>query len=195
MLLIQVSSLLAAELVSPGPAGLFTAVRAVAAVADLSIAAGLTVLLMRSRERALKRSRSILHKLLVLTINNGIWTALFAVFAFVAILAFKNTLIYAALYFPLCPLYCNTVLANLNARDFLKARSAVTECGTMDTSYNLGSVLVHPRSTVGTHSADPVLTVQVEVNKTVHRGDDELVLRGRASKFDLEDPEIINIAT
>jgi len=31
-------------------------------------------------------------------------------------LAFSSTLIYGGIYFPLCPVYCNTVLANLNAR-------------------------------------------------------------------------------
>ena len=31
-------------------------------------------------------------------------------------LAFPNTLVYAGFSFPLCPLYCNTVLVNLNAR-------------------------------------------------------------------------------
>lgn len=31
-------------------------------------------------------------------------------------LVFPKTQIYVGLYFPLCPLYCNTVLVNLNAR-------------------------------------------------------------------------------
>lgn len=35
-------------------------------------------------------------------------------------LVFPNTLIYLCVYFPLCPLYCNTVLANLNARQLIE---------------------------------------------------------------------------
>ncbi|KAI9458467.1 hypothetical protein HD554DRAFT_2177360 [Boletus coccyginus] len=119
----------AAELVSPVAASIYTAIQAAEAGADLTIAAVLTVLLIKSRERALDGTRSVLQKLVVLTINTGIWTAFFAVFTFVAILAFKNTLVYAAAYLPLCPLYCNTVLTNLNARNFLKARSASAEHG------------------------------------------------------------------
>lgn len=35
-------------------------------------------------------------------------------------LVFPNTLIYTGLSFPLCPLYCNTVLVNLNARHVIE---------------------------------------------------------------------------
>lgn len=31
-------------------------------------------------------------------------------------LSFSGTRVYEGFYFPLCPLYCNTVLVNLNAR-------------------------------------------------------------------------------
>ena len=66
--------------------------------------------------------------------------------------AFKRTLIYAAVYFPLCAIYCNTVLANLNARDFLMECSAVTEGGTIDGVY-LGPIFAtSPQTTVATQS-------------------------------------------
>jgi hypothetical protein len=150
----------AAGITAPAPAALYLAIQVVAAGADLTIAGGLVVLLIQNRERALKSSRSVLQKLLVITINTGIWTALFAVFNFVFYLSFKGTLICASLYFPLCPLYCNTVLANLNARHFLEVRSTVTECETIDNSYNIGPTFVGPRSTVGTQSASTDDTVR-----------------------------------
>ncbi|KAN0086247.1 hypothetical protein V8E55_007381 [Tylopilus felleus] len=131
LVFIAFGTILPAELVSRTPATLFvgivSAIQAVSAAADLAIAAGLIILLIKRKEHALKSTRSLLQRLLVLTINTGIWTALFAVFCFVAMIASEGTLIYAAIYFPLCPLYCNTVLANLNARDFLRERSVVTE--------------------------------------------------------------------
>ncbi|KAN0086245.1 hypothetical protein V8E55_007379 [Tylopilus felleus] len=176
----------AAELISPAPAALFVAIQAVSAAADLTIAACLTILLIQRNGRALKSTRSLLQKLLVLTINTGIWTALFAVFCFVAMVAFKRTLIYAAVYFPLCALYCNTVLANLNARDFLMECSAVTEGGTIDGVY-LGPIFAtSPQTTVATQSMDRRLTVQVEVNKSVKYDDEESVLRTRESKTELK---------
>ncbi|KIJ63831.1 hypothetical protein HYDPIDRAFT_29179 [Hydnomerulius pinastri MD-312] len=75
----------AAELVSIGPASVFTAVQAAAAGADITIASGLVYLLYKSRENALKGSRTILQKLVILSINTGIWTALFAIFTFITV--------------------------------------------------------------------------------------------------------------
>ncbi|KAF8553199.1 hypothetical protein OG21DRAFT_1510489 [Imleria badia] len=174
----------AAELVSPVLAGIFTAIQAVAAGADLAIAAGLIIMLFRRRGQALRRTRSTLQKLLVLTVNTGIWTALFAVFTFISMLAFKNTLIYAALYFPLCPLYCNTVLANLNAREYLLTDSNASEGGTADGTYDIG--LVFASNTVGTQSTDPAISAQVGVKKSVRHDDDESALRARGNMLDLE---------
>ncbi|KAF8841082.1 hypothetical protein BDN67DRAFT_1047481 [Paxillus ammoniavirescens] len=126
----------------------FTAVQAVAAAVDITIASGLVYLLYRSREQALRGSRTVIQKLVILTINTGVWTALFAIFTFVTIIAFKDTLIYAALYFPLCPLYCNTVLANLNARELLKNRSVAAEVAT--NTGNVVPMFATPRNTTGT---------------------------------------------
>ncbi|KIK79895.1 hypothetical protein PAXRUDRAFT_833871 [Paxillus rubicundulus Ve08.2h10] len=161
----------AAELVSYGPASVFTAVQAVAAAVDITISSGLVYLLYRSREQALRGSRTVIQKLVILTINTGMWTALFAIFTFVTILAFKNTLIYAALYFPLCPLYCNTVLANLNARELLKVRSVAAEV--VSGTRNIIPVFATPRNTTGTvtQSTDPTISTQVCVAKSTD-GDD-----------------------
>ncbi|KAF8137131.1 hypothetical protein EV363DRAFT_1534663 [Boletus edulis] len=62
----------------------------VSASSDLAIAAGLLVLLIQRRERALKGTQCIIQKLLI---NTGLWLALLSVFTFVTILAFKDTLI------------------------------------------------------------------------------------------------------
>jgi len=183
-------TLTGAGITASAPAALYLSIQVVAAAADVAIAAGLVVLLIKNRERALKGSRSILQKLLIMTINTGVWTALFSIFTFALYIAFKGTFICATLYFPLCPLYCNTVLANLNARHFLEVRSAVAESETIDTTYNVGPTFVGPRSTVGTQSewtdeTDPSLTVKVEVKKSVH-DDGEPALGARGSKFGSE---------
>ncbi|KIJ15402.1 hypothetical protein PAXINDRAFT_99591 [Paxillus involutus ATCC 200175] len=160
----------AAELVSFGPASVLTAVQAVAAAVDITIASGLVYLLHRSHERVLKgQSRTVIQKLVILTINTGVWTALFAIFTF--IIAFKNTLIYAALYFPLCLIYCNTVLANLNARELLKNRLVTTEVAS--TIRNVDPMFATPRNTTetGTQSTDPTISVQLGVSKSTDRDD------------------------
>ncbi|KAH7924103.1 hypothetical protein BV22DRAFT_533563 [Leucogyrophana mollusca] len=109
-------------LVSVKVSSIFTAVQGTAAGIDILISASLVYLLYVRWENVLPRSKNILRKLLILSINTGSWTALFAIFTLITILVYKNTLIYAALYYPLCPLYCNTVLANLNARTLIRDR-------------------------------------------------------------------------
>lgn len=93
---------------------IFTAMQAIAAGADLAIATGLVVVLFRRRKHALRglvpstvfqydgrrllmgtyvcRTRSTLQKLLVLTINTGIWTGLFAMFTFITVSFFFASL-------------------------------------------------------------------------------------------------------
>ncbi|KAF8129023.1 hypothetical protein EV363DRAFT_1339457 [Boletus edulis] len=90
-----------------------------AAVVDISITTGLICLLWRSRENARYRMRTVIQRLLIVSLSTGVWTALFAIFTVITMLAFPDTQIYVGLYFPLCPLYCNTVLVNLNARQIL----------------------------------------------------------------------------
>ncbi|KIJ15403.1 hypothetical protein PAXINDRAFT_11947 [Paxillus involutus ATCC 200175] len=86
----------AAELVSFGPASVFTAVQAVAAAVDITIASGLLYLLYRSHEQALGGSRTVIQKLVILTINTGVWTALFAIFTFVT--ASRSTIGYTSFF-------------------------------------------------------------------------------------------------
>ncbi|KAG9312723.1 hypothetical protein JVU11DRAFT_7150 [Chiua virens] len=108
------------ELVSRLPSIMFTTVQSTATVIDMSITSGLIVLLWRSRGDAQFRMRTVIHRLLILSLSTGVWTSLFSILTVVTMLAFPNTLIYVGLYFPLCPLYCNTVLVNLNARQVIE---------------------------------------------------------------------------
>ncbi|KAG6380016.1 hypothetical protein JVT61DRAFT_8093 [Boletus reticuloceps] len=107
------------ELVSRTPTSIFITVQVTAAVVDISITTGLICLLWRSRENARYRMRTVIQRLLIVSLSTGVWTALFAIFTVITMLAFPDTQIYVGLYFPLCPLYCNTVLVNLNARQIL----------------------------------------------------------------------------
>ncbi|KAE9384562.1 hypothetical protein BT96DRAFT_644745 [Gymnopus androsaceus JB14] len=65
-------------------------------------------------------SHAIVVRLITLTINSGFWTASVALAALITSVV-TQVQIYGAVYYVLCSLYCNTVLANLNAREFIRS--------------------------------------------------------------------------
>ncbi|KAH0830139.1 hypothetical protein J3R83DRAFT_1486, partial [Lanmaoa asiatica] len=66
----------------------------------------------------------ILERLTMFAINSGIWTAIFSLLAAVLVHVLSSNLIYAVFSIPLCSIYCNTLLANLNARIYLGSAAA-----------------------------------------------------------------------
>ncbi|KAF9058451.1 hypothetical protein BDP27DRAFT_580796 [Rhodocollybia butyracea] len=100
-----------------------------AAVAANSIAVGVDILIAGLMGYRLLTSRSgfartdrMVNTLFIITVNSGLWTAIVAIIALIASLKFANLLNYAAIYVMLAPLYCNTVLANLNVRDYVRSQ-------------------------------------------------------------------------
>ncbi|KAF8448801.1 hypothetical protein L210DRAFT_2627601 [Boletus edulis BED1] len=92
----------------------------VAAATDVLIAAFLTVLLVRKRSTpVLSGMGHTLHRLTVFAVNTGIWSATFAVLTLVLLCLYPHNSIYTVFGVPLCSVYCNTVLANLNARTYI----------------------------------------------------------------------------
>ncbi|KAF7357610.1 hypothetical protein MSAN_01357400 [Mycena sanguinolenta] len=109
----------------------------VGAAQDVLLSAALLWMLFTSRGGSYFQSTDqMLARLSVLVVNTGLWTALVALFIIItaSLLAFHQLeyepfrqmvqwptiQIYVSLYFVLCPLYCNTLLANLNARKFIR---------------------------------------------------------------------------
>ncbi|KAH0830189.1 hypothetical protein J3R83DRAFT_1544 [Lanmaoa asiatica] len=102
----------------------------VAAGVDISIAIALTYLLARRRiATGFKHSARVLQVLTVFAINSGIWTAIFALLTIILLRAFPSELIYVVFDFPLCSIYCNTLLANLNARSYIKNQASTLNVG------------------------------------------------------------------
>ncbi|KAH7888030.1 hypothetical protein F5I97DRAFT_1828908 [Phlebopus sp. FC_14] len=97
-------------------------VNAVAAAGDVLIAIFLCTLLQRSRT-GFRRSDTMITKLIVFTINTGLLTSVCAVASLVSIAVWPTTFIYIAFYFCLGRLYCNSLLATLNARKGLRGES------------------------------------------------------------------------
>ncbi|KAI9060945.1 hypothetical protein FKP32DRAFT_1730168 [Trametes sanguinea] len=62
----------------------------------------------------------LIYRLTAFAINTGVWTALCALFTIITLAAYPNIQIYVSLNLVICPLYCNTLLANLNARGYIR---------------------------------------------------------------------------
>jgi len=97
-------------------------VNAVAAAGDVLIAAFLCTLLQQSRT-GFRKSDTMISKLILFSINTGLLTSVCAVMSLISITVWPNTFIYIAFYFCLGRLYCNSLLATLNARKSLRGDS------------------------------------------------------------------------
>ncbi|KAG0699870.1 hypothetical protein DFH29DRAFT_28699 [Suillus ampliporus] len=90
-------------------------INAVAAAGDILIAGFLSILLQRSRT-GFRRADTVIHRLILYTINTGLLTSICAIMSLISITLWPDTFIYMAFYFCLGRLYSNSLLATLNAR-------------------------------------------------------------------------------
>lgn len=97
-------------------------VNALAAAGDVLIAVFLCTLLQQSRT-GFRRSDTMINKLILFSINTGLLTSICAVMSLISITVWDGTFIYIAFYFCLGRLYCNSLLATLNARKSLRGDS------------------------------------------------------------------------
>ncbi|KAI9567067.1 hypothetical protein HD554DRAFT_2110190 [Boletus coccyginus] len=100
---------------------LVTSTLYVAAAVDVLNAVVSTSLLFRKRiATGLSSEAHAFQRLAVFAVNTGIWTAAFALLA--AILLHLSRFTFLSLVFgvPLCSVYCNTLLANLNVRAYIR---------------------------------------------------------------------------
>ncbi|KAH0836833.1 hypothetical protein J3R83DRAFT_8610 [Lanmaoa asiatica] len=71
----------------------------------------------------------ILQRLVFFAVNTGIWTATFALLTVILLHLFPLNLLYAVFGIPLCSVYCNTLLANLNARAYIRGEATTPNVG------------------------------------------------------------------
>jgi len=89
-------------------------------IADLGLSFALTYSLVAWKSEVHFQGSSLaLKRLIMISLNNGIWTAAFALLDMILYLIFPTTSLYLIFDFAMCSLYTNTLLANLNARDFV----------------------------------------------------------------------------
>ncbi|KAJ7638513.1 hypothetical protein FB45DRAFT_903096 [Roridomyces roridus] len=91
-----------------------------AASVDVIIAICMVYLLWSAKSHGLTQTRRMIARLIVYSVNTGIWTALLAVFCAMTMIAYPTTFVFIGLYMPISALYCNTLLANLNVRHHVR---------------------------------------------------------------------------
>jgi len=110
---------------------------AVAAGVDIIIAVGMSIRLLRTPTE-MAQSKGIVNRLLAITLNTGIWTALGSILCVATFIQLPgNNLTYVAFFVIVCPLYCNSLLGNLNSREYV--RNGMTSS---KTASNLGASTV-----------------------------------------------------
>ncbi|KAK0448785.1 hypothetical protein EV421DRAFT_1784555 [Armillaria borealis] len=94
------------------------------AVVDLFITVTVCLFLWRRYLRignTTKETRSMIHRLILFSINTGTWPAVIAIITLVMLMVYPTYYLYTGLYFFLSPVYCNTVLASINARSYIQS--------------------------------------------------------------------------
>ncbi|KAF8130254.1 hypothetical protein EV363DRAFT_1584269 [Boletus edulis] len=92
----------------------------VAAGIDVLIAVFMTFLFVRQRIATnFANTAHLLQRLIMFAVNTGTWTALFSLLTIILLHLSPSNLIYTAFVIPQYPVYCNTHLANLNARAYV----------------------------------------------------------------------------
>ncbi|KAG1738855.1 uncharacterized protein EDB91DRAFT_1136793, partial [Suillus paluster] len=98
---------------------------AVSLFIDIVTAIFLLALLRRHKKQTQIRSTSkIIQRLMVLAVLNMVWTTAFAICDLVTFVSLQEDSFYMLFDMPICSLYCNTLLANLNMRTSLGERQS-----------------------------------------------------------------------
>ncbi|KAI9568509.1 hypothetical protein HD554DRAFT_2098636 [Boletus coccyginus] len=96
----------------------------VGAAVDVLIAVVFTLLLLRKGiATEFSSTAHILRRLILFVVNAGIWTATFALLCLIFLHLYRSASLYVVFGYPLCSVYCNTLLANLNARAYIRGET------------------------------------------------------------------------
>ncbi|KAF7370965.1 hypothetical protein MSAN_00730600 [Mycena sanguinolenta] len=137
-------------------------VNALAAAGDVFIAGTLTWLLHRSRT-GFHRSDTMIRKLTIFAVNTGAVTSLCAIGSLISICVAGNTFIYILFFFCMGRLYCNSLLATLNARKSIRGAAD----GIHTTSENLSlSLREFPKNTASLSLASKRPNISIKIDTT-----------------------------
>ncbi|KAE9403042.1 hypothetical protein BT96DRAFT_512356 [Gymnopus androsaceus JB14] len=91
-------------------------------IISVIIDSGITVCMsywILKESRGTYGSGALIVRLITLTVNSGFWTAAVTLASLIAYFV-ASPLVYGAVSYMMSPLYCNVVLANLNAREYIR---------------------------------------------------------------------------
>ncbi|KIJ64692.1 hypothetical protein HYDPIDRAFT_111259 [Hydnomerulius pinastri MD-312] len=117
---------------------LANALNGTATAVDISITIALCTLLGMGRTGFNENTDRMLLRLIVISVNTGLCTAILAFLSVILLVISPNDLIFTGVYYPLCTVYCNTLLASLNVRSYARG-------GDSHEVYHLESVSSHSR--------------------------------------------------
>lgn len=100
---------------------------------DSIFASAMVWLLQHEGKSPFSRTNNMINRLKILTINAGVLTVTVAIVTFILRAVFPTNFLYAAWWYLLGPLYTNSVLANLNVRDYLRGDNTYIEQGEVST--------------------------------------------------------------
>ncbi|KIJ57038.1 hypothetical protein M422DRAFT_62902 [Sphaerobolus stellatus SS14] len=144
---------------------------ACSAACDILIAVSMVYFLARTRSTlVLKSTDFLVTRMINFSVQTGTITAVFAALSLILFLAFKVTDLQDAPFLALGKLYSNTVLANLNARDYLFSRMEVHDDGMLAFANRPGMVMRTSGAGTQTAQTDPL---------TFHTGSLTLKSQGR----------------
>ncbi|KIM67816.1 hypothetical protein SCLCIDRAFT_1209960 [Scleroderma citrinum Foug A] len=163
---------------------LSSAINATTAVSDVMIAACLCFLLQKSRT-GFRRSDNMINKLIIFSINTGLMTSLFAIASLVSISVRPDAFIYIAFYFCLGRMYCNSLLATLNARRIIRGDSTDD-----DMSMSLQGVTkkTTTQSVIGTTQRPMPNNISIKIDTTQELVRDEIHDEYSASSTEMKLP-------
>lgn len=98
--------------------------RAVSASQDALLAGTLIYLVLKNGLPKFENSKRMAVRLLIVTVNSGLWTAVVALIELSLVAAFPDGLHFCIMEMPLCSLYFSSLLANLNARQYVKGTNS-----------------------------------------------------------------------
>ncbi|KAI0676815.1 hypothetical protein C8Q78DRAFT_1073593 [Trametes maxima] len=102
--------------------GLSISINVFAAAGDVVIATILCTILHFSRT-GFSKSNTLINRLMVFAVNTGLLTSVCACLSLITILSLPDTFIYITFFFLVGRLYCNSLMATLNARKSLREAS------------------------------------------------------------------------
>ncbi|EIM88695.1 uncharacterized protein STEHIDRAFT_166720 [Stereum hirsutum FP-91666 SS1] len=103
---------------------------------DVLIAAAIIYLLLRNGWPKFRKSRQQLLRLVMVTINSGAWTALFALLTVIFMSIYPSTLVSGVFDLSLPALHLTSLLANLNSRRYVRGQSSASSSSPSDPEWN-----------------------------------------------------------